>query len=839
MNQQVYLFDADLSGLDAKSALGGKGAGLNEMTRLGIPVPPGFTVGTEVCVQFQKTGALPDGVEAEVDKALAAMEAKVGRTLGDANDPLLVSVRSGARVSMPGMMDTILNLGLTDVTVEALAKASGDARFAFDAYRRLLQMYGDVVLGVPNAQFEETLQSIKREQGDPRMLDQLLDEATLRDLCSRYQHLISKHGEPFPQDVRAQLWGAIRAVFSSWNNARAIRYRKMQGIPHAWGTGCTVQAMVFGNMGDTSGSGVAFTRNPSTGERILYGEYLANAQGEDVVAGIRTPRALTAAAATPGREDETLERTMPAVFQKITEHCAALESHFGDMQDVEFTIEKGVPYILQTRTGKRTAHAAVRIAVELVHEGAIDKEAALLKVDPTSLEQLLHARLPSPKELEAQGVKALATGLPASPGAATGEVVFDADTAERMAAEGKDVLLVRRETSPEDSHGMKAARGSVTATGGMTSHAAVVARGLGTCCVAGCSTLDVDYQKQELRIRTDFGLKVYKAGDVLTLDGSHGKVYEGELDVVAAAKIAELDEFMEWADAVRKLRVRANCDTPSAARTARTFGAEGIGLCRTEHMFFADARLEAVRCAVLSETEDERAPWLTKIEPMQREDFEAIFRAMSGLPVTIRLLDPPLHEFLPHDDKNQNELASSMGVKVEAIKTRVAMLHEMNPMLGHRGCRLAVTYPEILRMQVRAITEAAIDCLGRGIKAMPEIMVPLVGTRQELALLRAEGERVIAEVKKEKAWKKKLDIKIGTMIEIPRAALTANEVAEVADFFSFGTNDLTQLTYGYSRDDVNTFLPDYIAQDILPVDPFQSLDQSGVGQLVELPLIHI
>ena len=831
-DSQVFLTGADLTGLDARSVLGGKGAGLNEMTRLGIPVPPGFTIGTAACVAFEKTGELPEGLEAAVDAALAATEAEVGRKLGDADDPLLVSVRSGARVSMPGMMDTILNLGLTDATAEGLAKKAGDGRFAFDAYRRLLQMYGDVVLGVPHAQFEEALRGIKREQGDPNMLDQALSEAALRELVSRYLEIIAHRGEPFPQDVRTQLFAAIRAVFKSWNNPRAIRYRKMQNIPHRWGTGCTVQAMVFGNMGDTSGSGVAFTRNPSTGEKILYGEYLANAQGEDVVAGIRTPLALTAATATPGREDQSLERTMPEVFTQIAEHCAKLEAHFGDMQDVEFTIEQGRPYILQTRTGKRTAHAAVRIAVELVSEGAIDQRAALLKVDPTSLEQLLHARLPTPKELEEMGTLPLASGLPASPGAATGEIVFDADTAEKLAAEGRDVLLVRRETSPEDIHGMKAARGIVTATGGMTSHAAVVARGLGTCCVAGASALDVDYQKEELRIRTDQGLRTFQKGDVLTLDGTTGRVYAGALDVVAAAKIPELETFMGWADEVRKLRVRANCDTPSAARTARSFGAEGIGLCRTEHMFFADARLEAVRCAVLADSEAERAPWLAKIEPMQREDFEEIFEAMNGLPVTIRLLDWPLHEFLPKEAHEFSSVAKALGATESSVRARAAKLHEVNPMLGHRAVRVGITTPSIYRTQVRAILAAALAAKKNGIEPKPEIMIPVVGIGEELRRMRAlvleEAKAVFSAAGDE------IEFQIGTMIELPRACLVADELAKEAEFFSFGTNDLTQTTFGLSRDDSAHFLPAYVDQGVLEIDPFVRLDERGVGELIRI-----
>ena len=831
----VHLFDADLGETNLKHLLGGKGAGLNTMTRLGIPVPPGFTITTEVCVEFLANGGTyPEGLEGEVSAAREAVEKQLGRRLGDASAPLLVSVRSGARVSMPGMMDTILNLGLNDETVKGLAEASGDPRFAYDAYRRLLQMYGDVVMGVDHARYEEVLGQLKKEQGDARMLDKDLSAEALEELVRRYQAMIeAAAGRPFPQDVREQLWGAIGAVFRSWDNDRAIRYRKMQGIAHGWGTACTVQAMVFGNMGETSGSGVAFTRNPSTGEKTLYGEYLANAQGEDVVAGIRTPVALTAAAAAPGHEERTLERRQPDVFADIVGHCAALEAHFGDMQDVEFTVEQGKAYVLQTRTGKRTGRAAVRIAVELVSEGVVTPEEALMRVEPGSLEQLLHARLPTPDELLARGIEPLASGLPASPGAATGAIVFDADDAEVKAKEGQAVLLVRRETSPEDIHGMKAAVGVVTATGGMTSHAAVVARGLGKCCVAGVGAFDVDYQKRQLRVVVGGETRTFGEGDVLSLDGSHGKVYAGALDVVAAATIPELEQLMTWADGSRRLRVRANTDTPAGARTARSYGAEGIGLCRTEHMFFADERLEAVRCMVLAEGEEARNHWLGVIAPMQRGDFEAIFRAMDGLPATIRLLDWPLHEFLPKTPEEIASVAAALGDPADAVRARAEAMHEVNPMLGHRAVRVGLTFPAIYRMQVRAILEAALAVAADGVEVHPEIMIPVVGLAKEL-----EAMRAIAEAEAERVFDSagtRVAYQIGTMIELPRACLIAHQLAQHAQFFSFGTNDLTQTTFGISRDDAGRFLPTYVDDlELLGADPFARLDEEGVGALIRI-----
>lgn len=825
----VYAFDADLSNLERqaiKNLLGGKGAGLNEMTRLGIPVPSGFTLATTVSTHFRANeGAYPDGVKDAVADAMAALAKQQDRRFGDAGNPLLVSVRSGARVSMPGMMDTILNLGLNDETVEGLAKASGDRRFAFDAYRRLLQMYGDVVLGVSHGAFEEALSALKRELGDPAMLDSKLDADALSTLVDRYKALLVEAGNPFPQDVQEQLWGAISAVFQSWDNMRAIRYRRMQGISDAWGTACTVQSMVFGNMGDTSGSGVAFTRNPSTGERTLYGEYLLNAQGEDVVAGIRTPQPLTVDAALPGREDTTLERALPEVFAEIVKHCQTLEAHFGDMQDVEFTIERGKAYVLQTRTGKRTAAAAVRIAVDMVNEGAIDRARAIRQVNASSLEQLLHARLPTPDELEAKGVLSVATGLPASPGAATGTIVFDADEAERLASEGTDVILVRRETSPEDIHGMKAARGILTATGGMTSHAAVVARGLGKCCVAGCASVQVDYAQQTMTVRGQSAPQTFSKGEVITLDGSHGRVYAGALDVVAAAKIAELETLMGWADDARTLRVRANADTPRQARVARSFGAEGIGLCRTEHMFFAEERLEAVRCVVLAQDDATRRKWLDVVGPMQRDDFAAIFEAMDGLPVTVRLLDWPLHEFLPREESDLEAVAKALGEPLDTVRARALGMHEINPMIGYRAVRVGLTLPDIYRTQVRAIADATRARREAGGDPRPEIMIPVVGIGGELETMR----RIVCEELGD------LEIPIGTMIELPRACLVAGELAQHAEFFSFGTNDLTQTTFGISRDDAGTFLPRYIDElGLLPSDPFARLDPEGVGALVAI-----
>ena len=851
--KSVYFFGAGKAEGNArqKELLGGKGAGLAEMTNFGVPVPPGFTLTTEVCVRFMERGpdALKD-VRAEVDEALTKVEAIVGSKLGDPANPLLVSVRSGARASMPGMMDTILNLGLSDVTVAGLAKKTGNPRFAWDAYRRFVTMYADVVLGLDRAPFEELLDEARRalakERGvDPRMThgeelkravpDSELSAEQLQQIVVRSkQHVLEKTGKPFPEDARAQLWGAIAAVFESWDNARAKTYRKLHDIPHAWGTACNVQAMVFGNMGDTSATGVAFTRDPSTGERKLVGEWLPNAQGEDVVAGIRTPRKI--AKGTGGPAEETLEVAMPELYAEFHGIAGRLEDHFNDMQDIEFTIQEGKLYLLQTRSGKRSGKAGLRIAIELVKAGRLDVEEALLRVDPESLNQLLHPVL-DPEVV--QKTLPIARGLNASPGAAVGAIVFTADEAERRAGRGEAVILVRTETSPEDIHGMKAAKGILTARGGMTSHAAVVARGMGTPCVAGTSALSVDERKKLVRISVadDSGRNVQtielREGDVLSLDGGTGAVYRGALPLRPAQLSADYNEVMGWADKHRRLRVRTNGDTPKDARTARNYGAEGIGLCRTEHMFFGDDRINAMREVIVAGSREERAKGLAKLLPFQREDFEGIFREMRGLPVTIRLLDPPLHEFLPHTQEQIDHVAQVSGISAAIIRRRSEELVESNPMLGHRGVRLAITYPEIYAMQTRAILEAALTVSGEGLEVLPEIMIPLTLGKRELEITKAivdgEAEQVFSEQKRRVAYL------FGTMIELPRAALRAGELAELAEFFSFGTNDLTQTTLGISRDDADkTFLPVYVAQGILAKSPFQSLDQEGVGELISI-----
>jgi pyruvate, orthophosphate dikinase len=827
MTRYVHRFGDDIGDRDPKAFLGGKGAGLAEMTRLGIPVPPGFTIDTRACLTFLEGGAI-EGLSAAVDEALAALEGEMGRRLGDPTDPLLVSVRSGAAISMPGMMDTILNLGLTDASVEGLAARSGDRRFAFDAYRRLLDMYGSVVLGVERERFEEALEALETERGDPSMSDVALDAEALEALCERYRGLIAEAGAPFPQDASAQLHGAIEAVFASWNNPRAKRYRRMQEIDDALGTAVNVQAMVFGNRGDDSGSGVLFTRSPSTGEKVLYGEFLPNAQGEDVVAGIRTPQSLTRAGARPGRPTKSLEETVPEALATLRDIAERLEAHYRDMQDIEFTIERERVWILQTRTGKRTAAAAVKIAVELVDEERITEGEAIGRVDPESLEQLLHPTLPAPDELERQGIAPIARGLPASPGAAVGVIVLDADEAERRAAEGASVILVRRETSPEDIHGMKAALGIVTSTGGMTSHAAVVARGLGKCCVAGVGGLEVDYRRGLVRASEGGRTVELAPGDTVTVDGTHGLLYQGELDVGSAATVPELERLMAWADEARRLGIRANTDTPSGARAARSYGAEGIGLCRTEHMFFAEERLLAVRCMVLAEGAEARRRWLDRLEPMQREDFAGIFQAMDGLPVTVRLLDWPLHEFLPREDPDIASVADALEVDVEALRRRAEAMHESNPMLGHRGVRVGLITPDIYRMQVRAILRAAGEVTRRGVRVRPEIMIPVVSLASELAAMR----RLVDEVAEEVGAG--VPFAFGTMIELPRACLVADALARSADFFSFGTNDLTQTTFGISRDDAGKFLPAYRDAGHLESDPFARLDVDGVGALVEL-----
>jgi len=844
MDKRVFFFGDGAAEGDAKrrDLLGGKGAGLVEMTALGLPVPPGFTISTEVCVAFMKDPVLPEETRREIEDALAKVEASAGARLGDPKNPLLVSVRSGARASMPGMMDTILNLGLNDATCEGLAARTNDPRFAYDAYRRFIAMYSDVALGISKEHFEAALDEARarlaRTRGlDPtryngeelkrKLPDSELPVEELRALVLRFKEIVKQEGErDFPSDPREQLAGAIDAVFRSWNNHRAIVYRRMHDIPDTWGTACSVQAMVFGNLGPTSATGVAFTRNPSTGEKKLFGEWLPNAQGEDVVAGIRTPFPID------GAGESTLAAKMPEAYAALVAICARLEAHFRDMQDLEFTVQTGKLYMLQCRNGKRTGKAAIRIAVEQVKEGLISEDEAVLRVDAGSLDQLLHPAL-DPKAPKKQ----LARGLAASPGAASGHIVFHADEAEKRAEQGKPVILVRVETSPEDIHGMKAARGIVTARGGMTSHAAVVARGMGKPCIAGCSALSVDYAAQTLTITlyddagASSGSVTLKKGDVLTLDGSTGAIYEGALPTVPAQLMGDFAELMTWADRSRAMRIRANADTPLDAKTARSFGAEGIGLCRTEHMFFDEDRIAAMREMILADEVHQREKALAKLLPYQREDFIGIFREMAGLPVTIRLLDPPLHEFLPHEKAQVAKLAQTMGVSTDRLEARVKDLHEQNPMLGHRGCRLAITYPEIYAMQVRAILEAAVKVAADGVDVHPEIMIPLAMTAGELERMRALVARVADDVF---AGGPRIPFAFGTMIELPRAALRAGELAHVAEFFSFGTNDLTQCTMGLSRDDAGKFLPAYVEGGIIPKDPFVSLDQEGVGQLVAL-----
>ncbi len=824
--KRVYAFGAGSAEGDAsmKDLLGGKGANLAEMSNLGLPVPPGFTITTEVCTGYYKNARnYPAGLEGEVADALAQVGRHVGKIFGDPKDPLLVSVRSGARASMPGMMDTVLNLGLTDETVKGLASLSADERFAYDSYRRFIQMYSDVVLGVDHHVFEEILETFKQERD--YFLDTELSAKDWRDVITLYKAAVEEErGAPFPQDPNEQLWGAIGAVFGSWRNDRAETYRRLHNIPESWGTAVNVQAMVFGNMGETSATGVAFTRDPSTGENAYYGEFLINAQGEDVVAGIRTPQPLTKRAREAmGETDPSMEEAMPAAYRELVTIFDRLEKHYRDMQDIEFTVEKGKLWMLQTRSGKRTAKAALRIAVDLCREKLIGEKEAISRVDPYSLDQLLHPTLDpkAPRDL-------LLTGLPASPGAATGEVVFSADEAERLAQEGRKVILVRVETSPEDIHGMHAAVGIVTARGGMTSHAAVVARGMGRPCVCGAG---------ELRIKDGqafvAGARSVKKGDVVTIDGAAGQVFFGEVATVQPELSGDFSTLMTWADKYRRMRVRANADTPMDAEVARGFGAEGIGLCRTEHMFFEADRIVAVREMILAEDKAGREAALAKLLPMQRSDFEAIFRVMGGLPVTVRLLDPPLHEFLPHSDAEIDEVAKASGMDATKLKARAHKLHEFNPMLGHRGCRLGVSYPEIYEMQARAIFEAAANVATEtGEKVTPEVMIPLVAMKEELALLKARVDKIAAAVLKEK--KIAIDYLVGTMIELPRAALTADKIAEEAAFFSFGTNDLTQTTFGLSRDDSASFLPDYLRQNVLDRDPFVSIDRDGVGELMRI-----
>jgi pyruvate,orthophosphate dikinase len=823
----VYVFgDGKAEGrAQMKNLLGGKGANLAEMANLGLPVPPGFTITTDVCTYFyanRKT--YPKELKAQVEAALGHVGRITGKRFGDAQNPLLVSVRSGARASMPGMMDTVLNLGLNDVTVEAVAKKSGDRRFAYDSYRRFITMYSDVVLGLGHHVFEEMLDEHKDKNGF--MLDTDLEADDWAEIVTRYKERVAEElGEPFPQDPHAQLWGAIGAVFGSWMNQRANTYRRLHGIPESWGTAVNVQAMVFGNLGEASATGVAFTRNPSTGEKRLYGEFLINAQGEDVVAGIRTPQEITEAArVATGSEKPSMERAMPKAFGELTRIYGVLEKHYRDMQDLEFTVEQGKLWMLQTRSGKRTAKAALRIAVELANEQLITKDEAVMRVDPASLDQLLHPTIDPKADRQV-----IATGLPASPGAASGEIVFSSDEAELLKTQGRKVILVRIETSPEDIHGMHASEGILTTRGGMTSHAAVVARGMGKPCVSGAGAIRVDYATGTMQA----GGVTLKKGDVITIDGSTGQVLPGRVAMQEPEMSGDFTTLMSWADRARKLRVRANADTPNDARVAMRFGAEGIGLCRTEHMFFEEDRIRAVREMILADDEKSRRKALAKLLPMQRKDFSELFEIMQGLPVTIRLLDPPLHEFLPHTPAEIEEVAKAMGADPRKLADRARELAEFNPMLGFRGCRLAIAYPEIAEMQARAIFEAAVEAGKRtGKPVVPEVMVPLIATRAEFDLVKARIDAMAEAVAKES--KIKVNYQVGTMIELPRAALKAGEIAETAEFFSYGTNDLTQTAFGISRDDAASFLGIYTAKGILPVDPFVSIDREGVGELMRI-----
>jgi len=827
MTKWVYVFgNGKAEGrAEMKNLLGGKGANLAEMSNLGLPVPPGFTITTEVCTYFYEHGEnYPADLKPTVEQALADVGKLCAGKLGDPNSPLLVSVRSGARVSMPGMMDTVLNLGLNPATVEGLAKLTGDPRSAYDSYRRFVHMYANVVLGLEHADFEEILEVEKETKGVE--LDTELDAADLRHIAELYRaHVAKALSAPFPDDVEAQLWGAIGAVFGSWKSPRARTYRKLHNIPENWGTAVNVQAMVFGNRGNTSATGVAFTRDPSTGERVLYGEFLVNAQGEDVVAGIRTPQPIARIVRErSGGKTPSMEEVMPEAFTELKRIAQTLERHYRDMQDVEFTVQDGTLFMLQTRSGKRTAEAALKIAVDMEHEGLIDKSLAIARVDAAALDQLLHPTLdPSaPKEL-------IAAGLAASPGAATGEISFSADDAERLAQDGHNVILVRVETSPEDIHGMHAARGILTARGGMTSHAAVVARGMGRPCVSGAAMLKIDAAKGIMTA----GAVTLKRGDVITIDGATGQVFYGRVPMKQPELTGDFGTLMQWADQVRRLKVRANADTPEDAATARRFGAEGVGLCRTEHMFFDPDRIIAVRQMILADAKAEREAALGKLLPMQRRDFEGIFTAMDGLPVTVRLLDPPLHEFLPQKDAEIVEVAKAAGSDPAKLRQRAIALHEANPMLGHRGCRLGITYPEIYEMQARAIFEAALNVEAAGKKPVQlEIMIPLVGFKTEIEMLKARIVQTAEAVRTERG---RIPVyMIGTMIELPRAALRAGEIAEAAEFFSFGTNDLTQTALGISRDDAGTFLAEYLTKGIVLRDPFVSIDVDGVGELVRI-----
>ena len=840
--KHVYLFGGGRAdgNADMKNLLGGKGANLAEMANLGIPVPAGFTITTQMCtIYFEHKGKFPQELVRQVEKGVAYIERVMGATFGDPENPLLVSVRSGARRSMPGMMETVLNIGLTTKTIKGLAAKTGNPRFSYDAYRRLMQMYADVVMekaaGIElgegkgiREQMEHALARLKKERGYQSDTELTVDD--LKQLVKKYKRLIKKLlGKEFPDDPMEQLWGGIRAVFRSWNGRRAISYRRIENIPDDWGTAVSVQAMVFGNMGEDSATGVGFTRNPATGDRTFYGEWLPNAQGEDVVAGIRTPNPLNERNKTPDTEHlQSLEKRMPKLYRELVSYRDRLEKHYTDMQDIEFTIQQGKLWMLQTRTGKRNGPAAIRMAVEMCREGLISKEEALMRVRPEQLDELLHPMLDPVAE---RTVKPLAKGLPAGPGGATGKIVLTADRAEELGGAGDQVILVRSETSPEDVHGMHAAQAILTAKGGMTSHAALVARGWGKCCIVGCGALDIDVARGTVSVNG----QVLKEGDWITMNGTVGRVYAGQLRLIPAdpEKNPAYKQLMKWADEVRKLGVRTNADRPEDAAQARAFGAEGIGLCRTEHMFFGDDRILAMRRMIVAETTEEREAALAELLPYQKDDFIGILKAMEGRPVIIRTLDPPLHEFVPHDKPSIKALAKQLGVNARRLQARIAQLHELNPMLGHRGCRLGVTHPEITRMQARAILEAAAELTKQRVKVYPEIMIPLVGTKAELAHQRTVVMEVVEEVKRKYSLKK-LEIKVGTMIEVPRAAIVANEIAEVADFFSFGTNDLTQMSFGYSRDDAGTFLPGYVERKILPKDPFMSIDQTGVGELMRI-----
>ncbi|WP_144755447.1 pyruvate, phosphate dikinase [Bartonella saheliensis] len=827
MKKWVYSFgDGSAEGsASERNLLGGKGANLAEMSNLGLPVPPGFTLTTEVCnFYYAHDKSYPEELQESVKKALRRVSEQTGREFGNEQRPLLLSVRSGARASMPGMMDTVLNLGMNDETVKAIALQANNERFAYDSYRRFIQMYSNVVLGVEHSFFEEILDEAKAHNGYTVDTEMTADD--WKNVITSYKAYVEeKLGTPFPQDPAQQLWGAIGAVFSSWMTARAVTYRRLHGIPESWGTAVNVQAMVFGNMGEDSATGVAFTRNPSTGQKELYGEFLVNAQGEDVVAGIRTPQNITEnARIVAGSNNPSLEKIMPEAFLKLCQIAQKLEQHYRDMQDLEFTIEKGKLWMLQTRSGKRTARAALKIAIEMVEEGLISREEAVMRIDAKSLDQLLHPTLDPKAERFVIG-----RGLPASPGAATGEIVFTSEEAETASAEGRKVILVRVETSPEDIHGMHAAEGILTTRGGMTSHAAVVARGMGKPCISGAGNVRIDYNTNALFASGES----FKKGDVITIDGGSGEIFKGKVAMLQPELCGDFAKLMEWADGMRRLRVRANAETPSDARMGRSFGAEGIGLCRTEHMFFSGERIVAMREMILSHDESGRRKALDKLLPMQRSDFSELFEIMCGLPVTIRLLDPPLHEFLPKTDAEILEVAKAMGVSAEALAERAQQLHEFNPMLGLRGCRLAITYPEIAEMQARAIFEAAAEAAQKsGSPVMLEIMVPLIALKSELDFVKARIDQVAEEVMKEKG--RTIQYMVGTMIELPRAALRADEIAETAEFFSFGTNDLTQTTFGISRDDAAPFLATYFQKGLLEQDPFVSIDRDGVGELVAI-----